>query len=131
MITLGSKTEKVKNKFDETDVYEVSELTENVLKQVAGGSPYRREYYKTPGEVQFIHKVGDIVEVENWFGFGTVRCKICEIKAEYRSLDNSGAPGMGGTSCHRDGYVDLYRCEELESHWYFSNGWYSRDGLEK
>lgn len=106
------------------------ELNDEKLKDVAGGSFYSLKFYKTPEEVQFVHKIGDTVEIKTIFGIGTVRCRITDVKADYFELNNSGFPGIPGSTNFAWGYIDLYFCEELESHWHFRNEWKRRSEIE-
>ena len=109
----------------------LKELSDDELSQVTGGSYYSREYYKNENEVQFLFNIGDEVEVRNWFYIGTVRCKVVGRKKEYEFIENTGAPGMPGGAYYNEGWVDYYDCQELESHWWFPNGWYDRSMIEK
>ena len=106
------------------------ELGNSALEKVCGGSFYTNEYYASKSAVQFIFKVGDVVEVQNWFGIGTVSCRIVAVEAEEVSCGSTGVPGMAGSASMHHGWIDKYYCQEQESHWYFPNGWYTRDMLQ-
>ncbi len=98
------------------------EMNEKDLEMVTGG--YSTTFFAKAEDVTFVHKVGDIVEVYVIFG-ATVRCRITEVSIQY----TSGMSSSHGLSSPR-GYYDVYKCEEIEYHWYFSNGWRTRGELE-
>lgn len=122
--------EEIKDKLLEV-TKNLKELTSEELKEVTGGECYEMDYYDNENAVKFLFKVGDTVEVSNWFYVGTVKCKITAVKVEWEEGDCSGGPGMPGSAWHYAGYVDKYYCEEVENHWYFSNGWKTRDEIQK
>ena len=130
MAKTKEELDEIKNKLAEVSSG-LKELTPEELKEVTGGSCYDMQYCDKESDVQFLFKVGDTVEVSNWFYIGTVRCKITAIKAEWREADSSGGPGMPGTAWHNAGYVDKYYCQEEEEHWYFHNDWKMRDEIQK
>lgn len=106
-------------------------LTDEELADVSGGKFYSLELFKNKSDVNYLFKVGDIVEVKNWFLVGTVRCRITGVRTEWQVIGgNTGGPGMVDGDCQKEGWADSYYCQELESHWYFSNGWCGRDMLE-
>lgn len=102
------------------------QLQDNELKMVIGGKYYSGAGKTSPDDVEFIANIGDIVEVASGWGFGTVRCRIVDRKVSGYSY-SVGKRGSGQTiSC----YYDVYECQELKSHWYFKNGWKSRNDIE-
>lgn len=98
------------------------EINEKELETVTGG--YSTTLFKNAEDVTFVHKVGDYVEVYVLFG-ATVRCRITEVSIQH-TTGYCSSHGVSSPS----GYYDVYRCEEVESHWYFSNGWRTRGELE-
>lgn len=119
---INNKLEEINNAF--------KELTPEELNEVKGGVCHEMEYFDKESSVNFIFNVGDTVEVMNWFYIGSVKCKITAVTVEWEEGDCSGGPGMPGSAWHYAGFVDKYYCQEEESHWYFSNGWKTRDEIQ-
>lgn len=93
----------------------MTELSEKDLMAVNGGTFYSGIAKSSMEDVTFVANIGDIVEVASGWGLGTtVRCKVVGRRiVRYVTL-----------------YFDEYECVELESHWYFANGWKSRNDIE-
>ena len=107
-----------------------AELSEEELAQVNGGLFYKQLSFPDEQSVKFVFKVGDIVEVDAPFWFGTVRCRITAVKTvPYREVITTSV-GVPDTFVFENGYTDSYYCKETSYHWHFRNGWYTRDKIE-
>ena len=99
------------------------EISDEELDNVSGG----RLYYKfitdkDTANLPHIFQVGDIVEVYTYLGFSTVQCRITMLGWEPASTHT--------ILCDEGDYCDVYYCEAVESHWYFTNGYRTRDEIE-
>lgn len=105
----------------------MTELSEKDLMAVNGGTFYSGVARNSEEDVTFVANIGDIVEVASGWGFGsTVRCKVVGRRITRYSYFNGGHT----TGKHITLYFDEYKCVELESHWYFANGWKDRNDIE-
>lgn len=104
-----------------------TELSDEELRDVAGGSFYGITDFKSPAEVTFVAEIGQVLEVSNGWGFNaTVRCRITDRKIEERTV----VDGIMVVSTHHY-YYDRYYVVPLEEHWYFSADWVGRNAIEK
>lgn len=105
------------------------EVTDEGLSAINGGAFYDRGGVSDLSKLNFVAKAGDIVEVASGWGFGsTVRCVIVEtrINESHFGITNSAGYVVEDICT----YYDEYKVQELESHWYFHNGWKDRDDIE-
>ena len=109
----------------------VSELSDDELKVVTGGSYYETVYHKNKEDVSYILNVGDEVEVYCGLFWGTVRCRIVDRRVIWYETHNTGAPGVWALNI--SGYRDEYLVQEIKDHWYFflNNAWLPREYIEK
>ena len=114
----------------ETLMSKIEELSEDEIKEISGGKYHEVVYYETESEVKFIHEIGDIVEVYSGWLFGTVRCRITDRRIVWFETHSTGGPGIYAFNVR--GYIDEYKVQELESHWYFylNGDWLPRDDIE-
>ena len=106
------------------------ELSEDELVQITGGRFYDDEYHENQSDVTYIFNIGDEVEVNSGWLFGTVRCKVVDRKIVWFETHNTGAPGIPAFNVR--GYRDEYLVQELEDHWYFylNNEWLPRNEIQ-
>lgn len=104
-------------------------VTDEGLAAINGGAFYESGGFSTLEKLNFVAKAGDIVEVASGWGFGsTVRCVVVEtrINESHFGITNSAGYVVEDICT----YYDEYKVQELESHWYFHNGWKDRDDIE-
>ena len=124
---IQTTAEELKESFMSCDAKPVQgsdgELSDADLEAVSGGTEWHTQvFWEDPKGVEFMFPVGKEVEVASGWGFGTtVRCKIT---ARAKAM-------VIGCNTDQPFFADSYYCEEVEYHWYFSNGWYTRDCIEK
>lgn len=108
----------------------IKELSDDELKQIVGGKYPDNVYYETAEQVQFIHNVGDIVEVYSGCIFGTVECTIIDRKVSWYETRNTGASGIYVANV--SGYRDEYLVKENNYHWYFylDEEWLPRNDIQ-
>ena len=120
---IEATAEELTGLFKQEKPASVGEISDEELDNVSGG----RLYYKfitdkDTAKLPHIFRVGDIVEVYTCIGFSTVQCRITMVGWEPASTHT--------ILCDEDDYCDVYYCEAVESHWYFTNGYRTRDEIE-
>ena len=102
-------------------------LSEKDLMAVNGGTFYSSDGRGTIEAVTFVANIGVIVEVASGWGFGsTVRCKVVDRRISCYTYYTGGHTSGKRVTV----YYDECRCVEIETHWYFANGWKSRNEIE-
>lgn len=107
-------------------VSENNQIREVELENVNGGKYYSGHEVMSQDSVTFVADVGDFIQVASGWGFGTVLCRV----VGRRISSYSYSIGTRGTGESISVYYDQYEVEEVESHWYFKNGWKNRNDIE-
>lgn len=108
------------------------ELTDAQIGEVVGGLGdefNKMVYFEIGKPVEFIYNVGDIVEVAWFGGIGTVECKITAVQdAEIYETEAVSSQHTHYTLRHCDQY---YCVQTNPSHFGFTDGWKTRNDIEK
>lgn len=108
----------------------VQELSDEELKEITGGEYYDLECHEKQSDVTYLFDIGNEVEVNSGWGFGTVRCKVVGRRIAWYETNTTGTPGIYVANVR--GYRDEYQVYELENHWYFylNNEWLPRSDIQ-